>query len=58
VVLVRRAEDGEDRAAHASGLHPRDIEMTVVTARSERLVTVRSQRVVVSVEYGQHRTST
>ena len=32
--------------------------MTVVTARSERLMTVRSQRVVVSVEYGQHRTST
>ena len=56
VVLLRRREDREDCPSHASGLHPRDVEMAVFTSRGERLVALRGQRVVVSVEYGRHRT--
>ena len=50
----RRGEDGEDGGPHASLAHPGQVEMTTGTAGHEPGVILSGQRVVVTVEYGEH----
>ena len=58
LVARRRGEHREDRSAHPTRAHPRDVEVTVGPAVGEEVMVVAGERVVVAVEDGDHCSTT